>query len=98
MSFARFVGTLPDLLIRRVGSLLRLVSRTEETHNTMSYTNLLEREQVCLCPRTISYLGQRGGYVVPTYHQDDCPFFEDDSRTESGNEIYLELNQPEYVF
>lgn len=62
----------------------------------MSYQNQLDRDQVCICPREMSYLGQFGGYVLPRYHQDDCPFFED---TSSGQDAdYQPSNEAEYVF
>lgn len=60
----------------------------------MSTTNQLERDQVCFCPR--SYFGDRP--MQPSKHDDDCPFFSDNSHAESENEMYQANAAAEYVF
>lgn len=73
----------------RLGGSSASVSGTER-QTTMSYFNQLERDQVCLCPKELSYLGEFGGMVSPRYHEDDCPLFSDYSTGErEGAEEYV---------
>ncbi|GAO38356.1 hypothetical protein SCH01S_14_00200 [Sphingomonas changbaiensis NBRC 104936] len=64
----------------------------------MTKHNLPERDEVCLCPREISWTGLIMGMVAPRQHEDDCPFFNDDTHAESENPIYQEAELSSYVF
>ena len=64
----------------------------------MSYPQKLELEQVCICPKQVTY--RPGGVVHLTpvrNHQDDCPLFND---TSTGEDAYADyqLTDAEYVF